>query len=86
MISTNRALGYFLAGEKLELVQARWQVARGEEEREEGRNVSTFPSLPSTCLLLLAVVTCKHLLFLLMAMLVLGSSQLPVFYPEGRDW
>lgn len=78
MISTNRALGYFLAGEKLELVQARWQRARGEKEREEGRNVGTFPSLPSTCLLLLAMVTCKHLLFLHMAMLVLGFSQLPV--------
>lgn len=40
--------------------------------------MGTFPSLPSTCLLLLAVVTCKHLLFLHMARLVLGFSQLPV--------
>lgn len=42
-------------------------------------------SLPSTCLLLLAMVTCKHLLFLGG---YAGPWLLPAAssYPEGRDW
>lgn len=71
MAWTNWALGCFLTGQKLELAQGR--AGCQGEEREEG----TFLSLPSTCLLWLAMVTCKHLLLLHTAMLVLGSSRLP---------